>query len=164
MSRLLKHLLHIPLTTRRAFPAVVQESIRAAIHEGEQTHHGEIRFVVEGDWPLADIWSGKTVRERAVEIFGLTRVWDTADNTGILVYVLLCEHKVEILADRGLKGVIGPQVWHALCDAMTRAYRAGHFEQGSVDLIRQVHVLLAEHFPSAGGNPNELPDLPIILR
>lgn len=164
MSRLLTHLLHTPLSTRRAFPATVQESIRAAIHDGEQTHHGEIRFVVEGDWPLADVWSGKTIRERALEIFGLARVWDTSDNTGILVYVLLCEHKVEILTDRGLTRAIGPQVWHELCDALTRAYRAGRFEQGSVDLIRQVHVLLAEHFPSPGGNPNELPDLPIILR
>jgi len=164
MSRLLTHLLHTPLNTRRAFPAAVQEAIRAAIHEGEQTHHGEIRFVVEGDWPLTDIWTGKTVRQRALEIFGLSRVWDTTDNTGILVYVLLCEHKVEILADRGLTRAIGPHVWHELCDALTHAYRAGRFEQGSVDLIRQVHVLLAEHFPSEGGNPNELPDLPIILR
>ena len=164
MSRLLTHLLHTPLATRRAFPAMVQESIRHAIHEGEQTHHGEIRFVVEGDWPLADVWSGKTVRARALEIFGLSRVWDTAGNTGILVYVLLCEHKVEILADRGLGGAIGPQVWHQLCDEMTAAYRAGRFEEGSVALIRQVHALLARHFPAPDGNPNQLPDLPVILR
>lgn len=164
MSRLLKHLLHTPLATRRAFPAPVQEAIRQAIHDGEQRHHGEIRFVVEGDWPLSDVWADRPVRERALEIFGLTRVWDTADNTGILIYVLLCEHKVEILADRGLNQVLGPQVWYALCDALTRAFRAGRFEQGSVDAIRQMHALLAQHFPSAGGNPNELPDIPVILR
>lgn len=164
MSRLFKHLLHTPIATRRAFPPAVQEAIRAAIHDGEQRHRGEIRFVVEGDWPLTDILSRKTVRERALEVFGLTRVWDTADNTGILVYVLLCEHKVEILADRGINQALGPQVWYALCDAMTHAYAAGRFEQGSVDLIRQMHTLLTTHFPSDGRNPNELPDLPVILR
>lgn len=164
MSRLLTHLLHTPLATRRAFPPPVQEAIRAAIHDGEQCHRGEIRFVVEGDWPLPDLLSGKSVRERALELFGLAQVWDTDDNTGILVYVLLCEHKVEILADRGINRALGPQVWYELCDAMTRAFAAGRFEQGSIDLIRQMHVLLATHFPSDGRNPNELPDLPIILR
>lgn len=164
MSRLLTHLLHTPLATRRAFPPAVQEAIRVAIHAGEQKHRGEIRLVVEGDWPLGAVLAGKTVRERALEIFGLTRVWDTADNTGILVYILLCEHKVEILADRGINQALGPQVWYEACDAMTRAFAAGHFEQGSVDLIRQMHTLLATHFPSDGRNPNELPDLPVILR
>ncbi|MBP7178974.1 MAG: TPM domain-containing protein [Moraxellaceae bacterium] len=164
MSRLLKHLLHTPFATRRAFPAAVQESIRQVIHDGEQRHQGEIRFVVEGDWPLLEVWSGRSVRERALEVFGLTRVWDTAGNTGILIYVLLCEQKVEILVDRGFSSVLGPQVWYDYCDAMTSAFRAGRFEQGSLDLIRQIHSLLAVHFPSTGVNPNELPDVPVILR
>ena len=164
MSRLLTHLLHTPLATRRAFPAAVQEAIRETVAEGERTHRGEIRFVVEGDWPLGDVLAGKSVRARALEVFGMTRVWDTEENTGVLVYVLLCEHKVEILADRGINRALGPQVWYELCDAMTRAFAAGRFEQGSIDLIRQMHVLLATHFPSDGRNPNELPDLPIILR
>lgn len=164
MSRLLKHLLHIPLVTRRAFPAAVQEGIRRAIHDGERSHRGEIRFVVEGDWPLAAVRAGKTVRERALEIFGLARVWDTADNTGILVYVLLCEHRVEILADRGLGDIIPASTWHGLCDQLTSAYRKGDFEQGSITVIRQMHELLARHFPHSGAKPNELPDLPVILR
>jgi uncharacterized membrane protein len=164
MNRLLKHLLHTPFATRRAFPASVQESIRQTIHDGEQRHRGEIRFVVEGDWPLAEVWADRDVRERALEVFGLTRVWDTPDNTGVLVYVLLCEQKVEILADRGLSQALGPQVWYDMCDAMTRAFAEGRFAQGSIDLIRQAHALLATHFPADGDNPNELPDFPVILR
>lgn len=164
MSRLLTHLLHTPLATRRAFPAAVQEAIRKTIADGEQTHRGELRFVVEGDWPLADVLSGKSVRDRALEIFGLARVWDTAENTGVLVYVLLCEHKVEILADRGLQHVADADTWASICVDMTTAFRGGRFEEGSLQAVRSINALLLRHFPSDGHNPNELPDLPIVLR
>lgn len=164
-ARLLAHLLHTPLTTRRAFPANVQESLRAAVATGEQTHRGEIRFVVEGDWPLGDVWSGKSVRERALEIFGLARVWDTAENTGLLVYVLLCEHRVEILADRGLHAAAPNGSWEALCQEMVSAFREGKFESGSLSAIAHINQLLQQHFPAGPeGNPNELPDAPIVLR
>lgn len=164
MPRLLAHLLHTPLATRRAFPAAVQEAIRQTIADGEQTHRGEIRFVVEGDWPLGMVLAGKPVRERALELFGLARVWDTEENTGVLVYVLLCEHKVEILADRGLNAVAGSETWAEVCAALTAAFRGGRYEEGSVQAVRTLNALLQRHFPSDGHNPNELPDLPVVLR
>lgn len=164
MSRLLAHLLHTPLATRRAFPDPVQEAIRQTVAEGEQTHRGEIRFVVEGDWPLGALLSKRTVRERAVEIFGQTRVWDTEENTGVLIYVLLCEHKVEILADRGLNQVAGEETWAEICATLTTAFRAGRYQEGSLQAVRSVNDLLRRHFPSDGRNPNELPDLPVVLR
>lgn len=164
MSRLLAHLLHTPLATRRAFPAAVQEAIRQTVADGEQTHRGEIRFVVEGDWPLASVLSGKSVRERAIELFGLARVWDTEENTGVLVYVLLCEHKVEILADRGINAVAGGEAWDEICAELTAAFRGGRYEEGSVQAVRRLNTLLQRHFPSGGHNPNELPDLPVVLR
>ncbi len=164
-ARLLAHLLHTPLATRRAFPARVQEALRAAVAKGEQTHRGEIRFVVEGDWPLADVWSGKSVRARALEVFGLTQAWDTAENTGLLVYVLLCEHRVEILADRGLHTAAPNGSWEALCQDMVSAFRVGEFESGSLHAIDRINQLLQQHFPAGPeGNPNELPDAPIVLR
>lgn len=164
-ARLLAHLLHTPLSTRRAFPASVQQAIHQAIAAGEQTHRGEIRFVVEGDWPLGDVWSGKSVRDRALEIFGLAQVWDTAENTGLLVYVLLCEHRVEILADRGLHGAAPEGSWERLCREMANAFRDGKFESGSLTAIDRINSLLQQHFPAGpGGNPNELPDVPIVLR
>lgn len=164
MSRLLKHLLHTPFTTRRAFPASLQETLRQLVAEGEQTHRGEIRFVVEGDWPLLDVLGKKTTRERALEVFGQARVWDTHENTGLLVYVLLCEHKVEILADRGLHAAAGSGTWESLCAELSAAYQGGRFEEGSVTLLRQLNTLLRGHFPAENGNPNELPDMPIVLR
>lgn len=164
MSRLLKHLLHIPLATRRAFPAEVQETIRKTIAEGEQTHRGEVRLVVEGDWPIADVLAGKTVRERALEVFGMVRAWDTAENTGVLIYVLLCEHRVEILADRGLQAVATDDTWAEICRELTAAFRSGLYQDGCVQAVRSVNDFLLRHFPSDGHNPNELPDLPIVLR
>ncbi len=164
-SRLLAHLFHTPLATRRAFPATVQEAIRQAITAGEQTHRGEIRFVVEGDWPLGDVWRGKNVRDRALEIFGLARVWDTAENTGLLVYVLLCEHRVEILADRGLHEAAPEGSWDALCAETVDHFHEGRFEAGSLAAMARINALLRQHFPAgAEGNPNELPDAPIVLR
>ena len=164
-ARLFAHLLHTPLATRRAFPEALQAAIRTAIAGGEQKHRGEIRFVVEGDWPLADVWSGKSVRERALEIFGLARVWDTAENTGLLVYVLLCEHRVEILADRGLHAAAAAGSWERLCQEMANAFREGKFESGSLTAIDRINQLLQQEFPAGPeGNPNELPDAPIVLR
>lgn len=165
MSRLLQHLLHTPLATKRAFPPAVQEAIRQAVEAGEQSHRGEIRFVVEGDWPLGEALGKKTLRERALEIFGLARVWDTSENTGLLIYVLLCERRVEIVADRGLHTVAGTATWESICAEMTRAFRAGDFAAGSVAAVTAASALLQQHFPaSPEGNPNELPDMPIVLR
>jgi uncharacterized membrane protein len=164
MSRLLQHLLHTPLTTRRAFPAAVQEGIRCAVQAGEQGHRGEIRFVVEGDWPLGEVLSGKTVRARALEIFGLAKVWDTEENTGLLVYVLLCEHKVEILADRGLHAATAAGTWETICTALADAFRRGEFEAGANQAITAISAVLQQHFPAAGVRHNELPDTPVVLR
>lgn len=165
LSRLIRHILHTPISTRRTFPPAVQEAIRHAVATGEQSHRGEIRFVVEGDWPLAEVLSKKTLRERALEIFGLGRVWDTEENTGLLIYVLLCERRVEIVADRGLHKAVGSAAWESICADMTQAFRAGDFTAGSVTAIAAVSALLQEHFPAGSeGNPNELPDMPVVLR
>ena len=164
MPRLLQHLLHTPLATRRAFPAATQEAIRLAISAGERTHRGEIRFVVEGDWPLRDVLAGKTVHDRALEVFGLTRVWDTAENTGLLIYILVCEQHAEILADRGLHAAVAAGTWDGICAEMLEAFRAGRFEAGSVHAVGRISTVLARYFPAGEDNPNELPDHPIVWR
>lgn len=164
LARFFTHLLHTPLATRRAFPPSVQERIRQEIADGEKTHRGEIRFVVEGDWPLADLLAGKDIRDRALEVFGLARVWDTRENSGLLIYILLCEHRVEVLADRGLHGTVDSGEWEGLCTGLTAAFRQGNFEAGSVEAVAAANRLLSHHFPALDDNPNELPDMPIVLR
>jgi len=163
MHRLFRHLLHVPLLAHRAFPPAARESIRAAVAAGEARHRGEIRFVVEGSWPLGDVLAGKTPPQRALEVFGLSRVWDTEENTGVLIYALLCERHVQVLADRGINARVPPETWDALCQQLLKDYASGDFEGGTVKAINALSDILAEHFPATGKRENELPDEPLVL-
>jgi len=163
MKRLLQHLIHIPLLAHRAFPAATCEQIRQAVAAGEARHRGEIRFVVEGSWPPGDVLAGKTTSQRALEVFGLSRVWDTEENTGVLIYALLCERQVQVLADRGINARVPPATWDVLCQQLLKDYAAGAFESGTVKAITTLSDILAEHFPATGERSNELPDEPLVL-
>ena len=103
-------------------------------------------------------------RARAVMLFGQLRVWDTAHNNGVLIYLLLAERAIEVVADRGLNDRVTPQVWQAMVARMGTAFRNGQFEQGLSEALAQVSDLLAQHFALAPGevNPNELPDAPLL--
>ncbi len=91
-------------------------------------------------------------------MFGKLRVWDTEHNNGVLIYLLLAEHAIEIVADRGLARHVPQAQWDALLAGMQSAFRAGRFEEGLAQAIDAVHALLLQHFPLAEGqaNPNEL--------
>ena len=124
---------------------------------------GDVRFVVEAELTSSQLWSGLGSRERAVELFSMLRVWDTAENTGVLVYVLLADHKVEIVADRGISAKVPQPEWQRVCNAMQEAFRDGRFEQGAVAGVTAISALLETHFPAGPANANELPDLPVML-
>lgn len=129
----------------------------------ERLHTGEIRIFVEAGLPLSYLWRGAFARERAVAMFGKLRVWDTEHNNGVLIYLLLAEHAIEIVADRGLTRVVPQDLWNDLTKRMADAFRSGRFEQGLMEAIGAVEAELVRHFPLAAGaaNPNELPDRPI---
>ena len=105
----------------------------------------------------------RSARERAVEVFSHLRVWDTERNNGVLIYLLIADRRVEIVADRGIHRDVGPQGWEAICREMERSFRQGRFEQGVVEGIRAVASHLVRHYPASGANENELPDEPVIL-
>src|SRR5579863_3641091 len=136
--------------TRRHFPAPVRAAIDAAIRECEARHAGDIRFVVETALDLPELWHGLGARARALQVFGQFAVWDTEHNNGVLIYVLMADRAVEIVADRGLAGRIEPQEWRAVCGRMEQHYRAGRFREGSVSGIEGIGALLERHFPGAG--------------
>lgn len=161
--RLMRHLLAPPWTVRRTFPAATLAAIEAAIRESETAHRGELRFAVEAGLDLLPVWHGEKARERAIELFSDLRVWDTAENSGVLIYVQLVDRKVEILADRGVNARVPQGDWDAVCRQMERAFRSKRYEEGAVTAIRRVGALLAAHFPARPDNPNELPDRPILL-
>ncbi|MFO7278569.1 MAG: TPM domain-containing protein [Pseudomonadota bacterium] len=163
LTRILRHLFTTRWSARRCFPPEVLAQIEAAIAEVESRHAGEVRFVVESALDLPELWTGETPRERALEWFGRLGVWDTEANDGVLIYVLLADHDVEILADRGIARRVPPEDWEAVCHEMEEHYRAGRFAEGSVAGIRAVGRLLAKHFPGSRPDPNELPNQPVLL-
>lgn len=163
MKRLLKHLLAGRWQTLRYFPPSAMRGIESAIQGSESTHMGELRFAVEAglDWP--DVMRGKTAHERALEVFSQLRIWDTEHNSGVLVYLLLADHKVEIIADRGIHRRVGDAGWQAICREMEAEFRAGRFEQGVLLGLQRISALLQQHFPAVLNNPDELSNAPVRL-
>ncbi len=165
MGRLMRILKHRWLDERdvaRALPPEALARVLQRVAASEKRHSGEIRVCVEAGLPLSYLWRGASARERAVTMFGKLRVWDTEHNNGVLIYLLLAEHRIEIVADRGLNRHVPRAQWHAVMETMRTAFRRGEFEAGLNDAIDAVDTLLAQHFPLRPGeaNPNELPDAP----
>jgi uncharacterized membrane protein len=163
--RFFRHLATDHGSVRRAFPDAALLRIEAVIGEGEKRHRGQVRFAVEPALPLIRVLSGVTPRERALEVFGLLRIWDTEENCGVLVYLLLADRDVEIVADRGIHRRVGDDAWGAVCRKMEAAFRSGRFAEGIEAGLAEINALLAEHYPREGGASagNELPDRPVVL-
>ncbi len=163
IGRLLNHLLMPRDRVRRAFPKATLAAIEAAIAEAEGRHRGELRFVVEGMMPLAALLRDATPRQRAVDVFARLRVWDTEQNSGILIYVQLADRRVEVLADRGIAARVPQGEWDALCHGMEAAFKGGASRQGALVAVAAASRLLARHFPAGEPGPNELPNAPVVL-
>ncbi|BBE50269.1 hypothetical protein OYT1_ch0702 [Ferriphaselus amnicola] len=163
IQRTLNHLLAGRWQVRRRFPKDSMARIEAAIGQSEHTHMGELRFAVEAglDWP--ELVTGTSAHQRALQVFSDLRVWDTEHNSGVLIYLLLADRDVEIVADRGIHTRVGAASWEAICHDMEAHFRSGAFEQGVLHGIAAIASLLQQHFPAQGKNPNELPDHPVTL-
>ena len=161
--RMLKHLLLPDWWRRRVFTAADLTAVEQAIAASEKGHRGELRFVVEPGLAPAALWRDTSPRQRAAELFAVERVWDTEQNSGILIYVELADRRVEILADRGIAARVPQAEWDAICRAMEGAFRAGRWREGALQAVARAGELLAEHFPAGERNPNELPDRPLML-
>ena len=163
IKRAWRHLRSSDGEAKRAFPETTLSAISEAITAGEQTHRGEVRLIVEKGLPFDDAWDGVSNRQRALALFADYGVWDTEDNCGVLIYINLAEHKVDIVADRGIARRIDSTTWQAVCRTMTEGFRKGQFHDATLAAIEQVNALLREHFPANGARPNELPDRPLML-
>ena len=119
--------------------------------------------MVEGALDGAPLFRNQPARERALDIFAHLRIWDTAHNNGVLIYLLLADRDVEIVADRGIDAKVGAEGWENICRAMETDFRAGNFERGVISGIEAVSRELARHFPPHGRGPNELPDKPVVM-
>jgi uncharacterized membrane protein len=163
IKRIGKHLIEHRWRVRRIFPKGVLASVEQAIKTGEATHSGQVRFVVEGALDGAPLFRDQHARERALDIFSHLRIWDTAHNNGVLIYLLLADRKVEIIADRGIDAEVGAAGWQKICAEMETDFKAGNFEAGVIKGIEAVSRQLAAHFPKHRADRNELPDAPVVI-
>jgi uncharacterized membrane protein YgcG len=163
VKRIAKHLVEYRWRVRRVFPREVLAAIEQAIKAGETTHSGQVRFAVEGALDGAPLFKGQSARERALDIFSHLRIWDTAHNNGVLIYLLLADRDVEIVADRGIDAHVGAAGWEKICKAMEADFRNGNFSGGVIKGIQAVSQQLATYFPKQGAGPNELPDKPVVM-
>ncbi|MDP2818876.1 MAG: TPM domain-containing protein [Polaromonas sp.] len=163
IERIVKHLFTTQAQVRRHFDRSSLTAIESAIKESETAHAGEIRFVVEDALDGLPLFQGQSARERAIDLFSQLRVWDTQDNTGVLIYLLLADRAVEIVADRGINEKVDSQEWRKICQQMETAFMQSNYGSGVVSGVHAVTQHLVQHFPSVGGNGNELPDKPVVL-
>ena len=163
-ARILKHRWWDETDTARAVPPAALARIEAQVAASEAVHRGEIRVCVEASLPLSYLWRGLSVRDRAIMMFSKLRVWDTAANTGVLIYVLLAERAIEIVADRGLNQHVSTAQWQALLERMRPALHQGDFERGLSEAVREVGRLLDTHHPLRDGpaDRDELPNAPYL--
>lgn len=164
LTRLLRHRWADGRLRRVLTPEVLQR-LGQRVAASERRHTGQIRICAEGGLPLSYLWRGASARERAITQFGKLRVWDTEHNNGVLIYLLLAEHAIEIVADRGLAQRVPEATWHTLVQRLGQALRAGQYEDGLTEVLANVSALLVAHFPASGHAPgsNELPDAPVLL-
>src|SRR3954453_10197302 len=163
IKRIGKHLVEHRWRVRRIFPPEVLAAIERTIKAGEATHSGQVRFVVEGALDGKPLFRNQSARERALDVFSQLRIWDTAHNNGVLIYLLLADRDVEIIADRGIDVKVGAEGWERICRAMEAEFASGQFERGVIGGIEAVSRELARHFPPQGPHANELPDAPVVM-
>jgi uncharacterized membrane protein len=154
LQRLFRHRWVDDGDTARAIPPALSGRLAQHVAASERRHTGEIRIYIEAGLPASYIWRDAKPRERAIAMFGKLRVWDTEQNNGVLIYLLLAEHAIEIVADRGLSRHVPDAQWQEVVRHMGEQFRAGRYEEGLKDAVDEVTALLVKHF--------ELPDQPVL--
>src|SRR5262245_51510970 len=163
VKRIGKHVIVHRWRAKRVFPPDALARIEQAIKAGETTHGGQVRFVVEGALDGTPLFKDQPARERALDFFSHLRIWDTAHNNGVLIYLLLADRDFEIVADRGIDAHVGYEAWERICREMEAEFRVGQFERAVIKGIEAVSRELATYFPPHGPHRNELPDTPVVM-
>lgn len=163
-TRWLLHGWHALGSDGRWLTTEARARVQARIAQSERGHGGEIRVCIERALPWAELWRGCSARQRAEACFAQLGVWDTADRCGVLIYLLLAERRIEVVADRGIVARVSAEQWQALVADMGQALAQGQREAGLLHAIGVLDSLLRTHFPLAStqDNPNELPDAPVL--
>ncbi len=163
LTRFFRHVWMSPFVLHSRFPQATLDKIEASVTACEKLHRGQLRFAVEAELTTGQLWAGLTSRQRALEVFSLLGVWDTEENNGVLVYVLLADRKVEIVADRGIHQHVGDDRWQAISREIELHYRKNDFASGSTAGIAKISAELEHYFPAKGDHKNEQSDRPVVL-
>ena len=163
IKRIAKHLLMTDRQVKRCFPSASLNAIEQAIKASETLHSGEIRFVVEAALDGAPLFKGQSAQARAIDIFSQLRIWDTELNNGVLIYLLLADRDIEIVADRGIHAKVGAAQWEQICIQMENYFKQDNFKQGVIAGIDAITQHLTKHFPIAGDDRDELSNIPLVI-
>ena len=163
IQRFFRHVWMSPIIRDQMFPRATLDAIERAVADGEKLHRGQVRFVVEAELGTGQLWRGLSARQRALEVFSMLRIWDTEENNGVLIYVMLADRKVEIIADRGIHRHVGEERWRAICRELELHYRKRDFSTGSVLAIQKISEELRFYFPATATQHNEQTDAPVVL-
>jgi len=161
--RILRHLTRTRFSGRKGFPCDALRAIQQTIEFGEAEHRAEMRLIVEAALPFSDTLSGMSARDRAHELFSQYRIWDTEENSGILIYINLADHQVEIIADRGVARLISREQWQTVCAMMTAGFGEGTYQHGVINGLQYLNDLLQKYLPENQPQPDQLPNQPLIL-
>lgn len=161
--RIIKHLSMSRWQLRRYFPEKSLQAIEQTIKLSETRHQGEIRFAVEASLDGAPLFRDQSSRERAINLFSELRIWDTEHNNGVLIYLLLADKRVEIIADRGIHTKTGNAEWEKICRDMESYFQRAEYEAGVIAGIQAVTQHLIRHYATEHNTRNELPDQPVLL-
>ena len=164
LQRVFRHLFAPDWLAVRVFSRAALKRIEDAVRQSETSHRGELRVAIEAGVGLLPLLRGVTPRGRALDAFARLRVWDTEENSGVLIYLQLVDRGIEIVADRGISAMVGQAQWDAICRRMEETFRARRFEEGVLEGIADITTLLSSHFPARSENPDELPDRPVVLK
>ena len=164
INRLFRHLFSTARSGRRTFPESVLQEIQDTIAKGEKLHRAEVRIIIEASLDIGEVLRKVSSRERACELFSDYRIWDTEENCGVLVYVNLADHQVEIITDRTVNRLVGCQEWQAVCRTMTNGFAKGQFRESTIAALEQLNHILHTVFPAIDGpGDNQLSNQPLIL-
>lgn len=162
-KRFFRHLSHTRAAARAAFPPATLQAIQACIGAGETQHRAEVRLVIEAALPLGAVLRNESARARAHELFSHYRIWDTEENSGVLIYLNLADHRVEIVTDRTVGRALKRVDWESVCSTMTRSFADGIYHDGTLEALAQLNRLLALHFPQTSQHKNEISNRPLML-
>jgi hypothetical protein len=162
-SRLFKHLFATSRQTKKHFPLSGLQLIEDRIAESEIGHSGQIRVVIETTLSPYAIWHQQSSRERAIEVFSLQKIWDTENNNGVLIYLLMADHAFEIIADRGVHQKVGDEFWKKVSEMMEIHLKNSDFQTGVLTGIYEIDQILRQFYPASVITPNELSDKPILI-